>query len=224
MLSRTLIKFSPHIMDLILFGIQGSGKGTQGKYLLEKYNMVLFEAGGALRKIAEEDNDLGGKVKSIIEAGHLVPTEIIMEIAGDFMSKLPEGKSVLFDGLVRKLDQAEQFEEMMQKAGRDFLAILIEISKEEAIDRLINRRICPKCKTAYPKSYNKDVCAKDNEKLIIRKDDNAAGIENRLNAFFSETVPAIEKYKKEGKMITINGEQNIENVTQELMTKLEEKL
>lgn len=211
-------------MDLLLFGIQGSGKGTQGKYLIEKYDLVLFEAGGALRKVAQEESELGQKVKSIIEAGHLVPTEIIMEIAADFMAKLPEGKNVLFDGLVRKMEQAEEFEAMMKKTGRDFIGVLIEISKEEAMDRLLSRRICKECKSVYPKSYSGEVCEKCEGELTTRKDDNEEGIQNRLNAFFEETVPAIEKYQEEGKMISINGEQSIEDVTKELFEKLEGKM
>ncbi|MBI4231908.1 nucleoside monophosphate kinase, partial [Candidatus Peregrinibacteria bacterium] len=85
-------------MDLILFGIQGSGKGTQGKILAERYGLKIFETGGALRALAQEDSELARKVKSIIEAGHLVPNEVVMEIVEDFMNKQEASSPILFDG------------------------------------------------------------------------------------------------------------------------------
>lgn len=211
-------------MDIVLFGIQGSGKGTQGQYLVQKFGLQLFETGGELRRLSQEDSDLGKKVKSIIEAGHLVPTEVVMEIIENFMNHLPSGTNVLFDGIPRKQDQAEAFNNLMAKLGRKFLGVLIEIPKEEALNRLINRRICPTCKTVYPKDYTANTCEKDGSELTTRSDDNPESINNRLDAFFNETMPVLNEYKKNGQMITINGLQSIEKVTEDLFQELNNKL
>lgn len=208
-------------MDIVLFGRQGSGKGTQGKYLSERYGLMPFVTGDELRKLAIEDSELGRKIKSIIEAGHLVPNEVVMEIIENFMKSVPEGKSVLFDGIPRKIEQAESFNALMKKLGRDFKGILIEISEETALERLTKRRICEKCKAVYPAKYDKDTC-ECGGKLTVRTDDtNMDSIRNRLDAYREETEPVIEMYKSQGKVIKINGEPDIDEVNAEIFKKLE---
>lgn len=210
-------------MDLVLFGIQGSGKGTQGKFIAEKFGYETFETGAELRKLAKEESELGKKVKEIIEAGRLVPNDIVMEIIENFMQHLTTGKKVMFDGIPRKMEQKKSFDSLMAKLGRGFSGILIRISKEEALRRLTTRRLCGKCKSVYPASYESDKC-ECGGKLVTRADDNPESIKVRLDAYENETTPVIEEYKKEEKMIEINGEQKIEEVTKETFEKLEGKI
>lgn len=210
-------------MDLVLFGIQGSGKGTQGKFIAEKFGFETFETGAELRKLAKEESELGKKVKGIIEAGHLVPNEVVMEIIENFMNRLPSGKKVLFDGIPRKMAQKKSFDALMTKLGREFAGILIQISKEEALRRLTTRRLCEKCKSVYPASYESSVC-ECGGKLTTRTDDNPESIKIRLSAYENETTPVIEVYKKEGRMIEINGERKIGEVTKETFEKLAGKI
>ncbi|MFA6528191.1 MAG: nucleoside monophosphate kinase [Candidatus Gracilibacteria bacterium] len=207
-------------MDIILFGMQGSGKGTQGKIFAERHGIQVFETGAELRKLASENSPLGKKVKEIIEAGHLVSNEIVMEIIENFMKTIKPGITVLFDGIPRKTDQAETFDALMKKLGRDFIGVLIEISEESAMKRLTTRRICGKCKEVYPVQYKKDSCEKCGGELITRKDDNASAIATRLKAFQEETMPVIKKYQSENKMISVNGDQSIENVDKDLESSL----
>ena len=94
-------------MDLIFFGMQGAGKGTLGKVVSSKFNMTIFETGAALRQLAQEDSELGKKIKSIIEAGHLVSNGIVMEIVEDFVNKLENDSPILFDGIPRSVEQAK---------------------------------------------------------------------------------------------------------------------
>jgi len=129
-------------MDLILFGIQGSGKGTQGKVLKERYKMEYFETGGELRRLAKENSSLGKKVKSIIEAGHLVPNEIVMEIVQNFIEHINKNSNIIFDGIPRKMVQAKSLEKLLKKDKRDYRAIILDLSQEEAMNRLLKRRIC----------------------------------------------------------------------------------
>ena len=208
-------------MDLIMFGMQGAGKGTVGKRVAEDFGLGIFETGAALRELATQDSELGKKVKEIIESGKLVSNEVVMEIVENFINKLPAGKSVLFDGIPRKIEQANSLNALLEKNGRDYKALLINISKETALRRLTTRKICSSCKEVYPASYKENACAKCGAPLTTRADDNLEAIKVRLEAFDKETVPAIEVYKD--KLIEIDGEGTIEEVALLTEKTLEEK-
>jgi adenylate kinase len=209
-------------MDIVLFGRQGSGKGTLGVALCERYGLMPFVTGDELRKLAKDPSPLGEKVKSIIEAGHLVPNDVVMEIIEYFMKNLPGGKSVLFDGIPRKMEQAETFNALMQRLNRPFKGVLLSISEATAWQRLATRRICEKCKAVYPSVYDKPACEVCGGALITRNDDtNEEAIRNRLEAYEKETVPVIEQYKKEGNMLRIEGEGSIEEVKQRAFSELD---
>jgi adenylate kinase len=192
-------------MDIVLFGIQGSGKGTLGKVAAQKYGYKYFETGGQLRILSQENSPLGKKVKEIIEAGHLVPNEIVMEIIEDFMKKIDDNAEVIFDGIPRKIDQANSFEALERKIGREFTAVLVDIPEEMAIKRLTTRRLCSKCKEVYPADYSENTCKKCGGELITRSDDNPESIKTRLEAYFTETTPVINRYKQNGKLIKMDG-------------------
>lgn len=189
--------------------MQGSGKGTLGKEVAKKYGMQVFETGEELRKLSQKDSKLGKRVKSIIEAGRLVPNEVVMEIVEDFMNKLKPGTSILFDGIPRKIEQAKSLNLLLNKHGREYKAVLLKISEKTALKRLTTRRICKTCKVVYPADYKKEKCACGGE-LITRADDNSKAIKTRLEAFSRETIPTIEIYND--RLITIDGEPPIEKV------------
>ena len=197
-------------MDLIFFGMQGAGKGTLGKQLAEKYGFQIFETGGELRKLSSEDTELGKKVKSIIDAGHLVSNEDVMEIVENFLKTLPTNTNVLFDGIPRKIEQANSLNALLEKNGREYKAVLIDIKKETALKRLTTRRICGKCKAVYPADYKEQNCASCGGELTTRADDNPEAIKTRLDAFENETLPAINLYND--KLIKIDGEPTIDEV------------
>lgn len=206
-------------MDYVLFGIQGSGKGTQGKVLADKLSASYFEMGGELRRLASESSELGRKVKSIIEAGNLVSAEVVMEIVENFARAKTEGRAVIWDGIPRNQNQDAQFEALLKKLGRQYTGIYFELSREEAENRLLKRRICEKCKTVFPATYKNQTCEKCGGALITRADDNADSIRRRLELFFQETLPVAENWKKAGRLITVNGVGSIEEVTKELFAK-----
>jgi len=210
-------------MDIVLFGIQGSGKGTLGIAVAKKYELVIFETGGELRKLSGEDSELARKVKAIVEAGKLVPNEVVMDIIENFMKSLPAGKNVLFDGIPRKMVQAESFDALMKKYDRNILGVLIEVPEDVVMKRLMSRRICEKCKTVYPSAYTKDTCEKCAGKLVGRTDDNPESIKTRIKAYFDETMPVIEHYKKQNKMLTMDGNMGIEDAGKEIFKILDGK-
>lgn len=204
-------------MDLIFFGMQGSGKGTLGKAVAEKFNMKIFEMGGELRKLSQEESELGKKVKSIIEAGHLVSNEVVMEIVENFINHLGEGVNVLFDGIPRTLEQAKNLNALLGKHSRKYYGVLLDIAQDTAMKRLTTRRICKVCKAVYPADYKDNACKCGGE-LVTRSDDNPEAIKTRLEAFQKETVPAIELYKDH--LLKLDGEGVIAEVEKDALEKL----
>lgn len=208
-------------MDIILFGMQGSGKGTQGNFLAEKYNLKTFEMGGELRRIIDSNSELGQKIKEIVQTGNLVDDDTIIEVVGDFLSHVNADQPILFDGIPRTLNQSDKLLNLLSKYGRSAFAVLIKISEEEAISRLTQRRVCENCKGVYPPSYKSDECQHCGGKLVIRHDDNIESIQKRLENYQKETVPVIKSFYDQDRLIEVDGEQVIENVTKEMIEKVD---
>jgi adenylate kinase len=207
-------------MDIILFGMQGSGKGTQGKILAERYGLKVFDMGSALRAMIASGSDLGNQIKDTVEAGNLVSDDIIMQVVERFLEAEAEGHNVLFDGIPRTMNQAEKLLALLKDHGRDAFALDIKISEDEAIERLTKRRMCVNCKEIYPAFYKGDSCSECGGKLVIRSDDsNLGSIKQRLRNFARETMPAIEDFYKRDRLIEVDGEQAIPDVTEEMIDK-----
>ncbi len=183
--------------DLILVGIQGSGKGTQGKILAEKFGYKIFETGGALRKIAKEDSDLGRKVKEITERGDLVPNEIVMEIVEHFFSQISPEIAVIFDGIPRSEEQRISLEKLLVQHNREFKALEVCLSDEEAVARLLKRA-----------------------ELEGRADDNLETIQKRISNFYNFTQPLLDAWKTSGKLISTDGGLPIEEAQKDIIEKL----
>lgn len=192
-------------MDIILFGIQGSGKGTLGKAVAAQFDFHYFETGGELRTLSKEDSELGRKIKEIIEAGHLVPNEVVMEIIEDFLSRHGDGKPIVIDGVPRFMEQSQTLEALLDKNNREYVAVLVDIPEDMALHRLTTRRICSKCKEVYPADYGKDACEKCGGELITRSDDTPDSIKTRIDAFNNETKPVIEHFREIDKLIVMDG-------------------
>jgi adenylate kinase len=209
--------------DIILFGMQGSGKGTQARILAEKFGHKIFETGGQLRRLAAEDSPLGKKILEITSAGKLVDNEIVMEIVANFLKNLRENESAIFDGIPRSESQRASLEAEFAKVGRAPIAIYIKISRDEALTRLLGRKTCAGCGKIFGAKDNSEklekcpVCGGD---LKIRADDTAEAIATRLDVYENETVPAIEKYRDEKRLIEIDGTQSVDSVTAEIAAEL----
>ena len=177
-------------MDLVLFGIQGSGKGTQAKRLAAEFGYDIFEAGGELRKIAATDTELGKTVKSYIDKGHLVPHQIIMQVVKEAILSRPQAQKILFDGIPRDQDQMRDFDLIMCEVGRAFCCIHIQLNPEEGLRRILGRAAT-------------EGRADDADEEIIRK---------RMQTFSLKTLPVIERYKDQGKVVEVDGMQSVEDV------------
>ncbi|KKP39049.1 MAG: adenylate kinase, adenylate kinase [Candidatus Peregrinibacteria bacterium GW2011_GWF2_33_10] len=206
-------------MDIILFGMQGAGKGTQGTIMAKKYNLAIFDTGAQLRALIQTDSLLAEKVKLIMNAGKLVPNEVVMELIENFMEANKSG-GILFDGLPRNKEQEESFNSLISKHSRNLKGIYIDLSHEEAVKRLLGRRMCEKCKSIYPIAYSNDNCEKCGGNLVTRPDDNLDSIKTRLDTFKKETLPVIENYEKAGILTRIDGQQSIEKVSEDIFQAL----
>ncbi len=207
--------------DIILVGKQGSGKGTQAKILAKKLGFKIFETGAALREIAQQDTDLGREVLDITSRGDLVSNDIVMKIVENFLKTLDNNTPVIFDGIPRSEVQRETLEALLAKNSRDFVVIEIKLSNEEALNRLLIRAKCNDCGANF--GSPEDLCPVcGSENISRRKDDNPDAIMNRLKNFDEYTYPLLEEWEKAGKLISVDGEQSVEEVSEEIFSKLKE--
>lgn len=198
--------------DLVLFGIQGSGKGTQGKLLAAKFGYKIFETGSELRNLAKLTTPLALKVKSIIDAGNLVSDEVVMEIVENFLEGLSSEQRVLFDGIPRKESQAVLFDALMKKVERRPLGVYINLVETDALKRLSVRRICQTCQKTFPADYTLETCDLDGAALVTRADDNPESIKKRFTNYSMETMPVIERYRTRKNLIEVQGNHEISDV------------
>lgn len=205
--------------DLILIGKQGSGKGTQAKILAKRFGFQIFETGGALRAIAKEDSELGRTVKDITTRGDLVPNEVVMDIVRDFLENNASNGPVIFDGIPRSEEQRVTLEALLSDMGREFQALEIRLTNEEALHRLMLRATCDDCGLSF--GSEDDICPKcGSENISRRADDNPDSIMKRLENFDKYTAPLMEIWREAGKMVSVNGEQSVEGVTIEMLEQL----
>ncbi len=193
--------------DLILIGKQGSGKGTQGKILAEKFGFKIFETGAALRSLSASGSVLGNEIKEVINRGDLVSNELVMKIVADFLEHVDASTPVIFDGIPRSEIQRESLELELEKAGRSWKALHITLSDDEAYKRLLSRG------TANDTGAKFGV----ESKAPVRADDNKAGIEKRLANFAEHTAPIVEIWREKDKLIEISGEQAPDKVTKDIL-------
>ncbi len=181
-------------MDLVFFGIQGSGKGTQAKKLAAEFGYDIFEAGGELRKIVASGSELGTTVATYIDQGHLVPHEIIMQVVKEAIALRPKSAKILFDGIPRDEAQMEDFNAIMAGSGRDFRCIHFLLDADEATKRILGR--------AKHEGRADDA----NTEIILR----------RMKTFREKTMPVIKAYEKSGKVSEVDADRDIESVYGEL--------
>jgi adenylate kinase len=213
-------------MNLIILGPQGSGKGTQAKFLADHFNLVHIDMGLALRQAAEENTPLGSELHRIIyEEKGLVSDEEIIKVLEEMLKSIPQEKGVIIDGAPRRIGQIELVENAFKNSGRNIdKVILLNISEEESIQRISHRFNCEKCNKGFFLGEDlKDPekgCPVCGGKVVRRKDDTEEGVRKRLSIFHEETYPVVEYYRAKGGLIEINGMNNKNEVSNEILEKL----
>jgi adenylate kinase len=176
-----------------------------------------------LRDLAKTDSSVGKEIKKILASGDLIPDFMIIGLwMRELCVNLKDDQGILFDGAFRRLIEAEQADAFLEFLNRKdtFFPILIDISREEAFDRLTKRRICKNCGKLIPwigDSKKLEKCDACGGELIARQDDNIEAINNRLDFFEKEVMEVVNYYKKDNRLIIINGEQSIEKVAQDIL-------
>ena len=212
-------------MYIIILGAPGAGKGTQAEILSREMNLPRIASGDLFRQALEKKSELGLLAKSYMEEGRLVPDEIAIRMVLERIS-LPDCVSgCLFDGFPRTLEQAEVLDKALAEQGKSIAkAIYIQATKEEFLKRLSGRWLCRNCQTPYnlvtspPKVQGK--CDKCGGELYQRPDDNEETVRERLEVFFAQTAPILDYYRKQNKLIEVNGNLGIQEVAREVISVL----
>ncbi len=204
-------------MNIIWIAPPAAGKGTYSSLLKEKYGFNHIGAGDALREQISLKTEIGKEVESIINKGEMVNDELMAKLIEAKLKSLDLTKPFMLDGYPRKMNQAQDYEQILKKLNLDVdKVIFINISKETGLKRILGRLNCPNCKRSYNK-FLKDtmpktegICDDCKTPLISRVDDTKESYETRYNVYMTETKPVIEYYKNLGKLIEIDGSKSPE--------------
>lgn len=211
-------------LNIILLGRSGSGKGTQAKKIVEYFNLEYIGTGDLLRRFSERDNAAARRMKETLAQGKLAPSWLPFFVWMEKLAYTDEHRGVLFDGSPRKFGEAQILDDVLAWFGRENVSvILLDISRKEAYQRLMQRMICSRCgKGAYVEKETEQSthCRYCGGALTIRAEDNPEGIKMRLDWFDNEVSQVIEHYTKQGRLVTVNGEQSPDEVYQEIIGKL----
>ena len=212
-------------MKLILLGAPGAGKGTQAEIISEKYNIPTISTGNIIRAALKNGTEMGLKAKSYIDAGELVPDNVVIGIIKERLSEADCKEGYILDGFPRTIPQAVALDDMGFVIDA---ALSIEVDDSEIVKRMSGRRVCEKCGASYHTEFKKPevegVCNLCGGKLVIRKDDEPETVKNRLNVYHEQTEPLKDFYKSCGKLIIVEGQDKVEDTTRLVLEALESQV
>ena len=178
------------MLNIVIFGAPGSGKGTQSDLMKESYNLAHISTGDVLRQEIKDETELGKIAKGFIDKGQLVPDDLICDMLDKVLDTLKDAKGVIFDGFPRTIPQAEALEKILNKRGTDVSILLdLQVEDEELVERLLERG-----------------------RISGRSDDNEETIQSRLKVYHSQTAPLAAHYKGKGKHVAVKGTGTIEEI------------
>lgn len=187
------------MLNIVIFGAPGSGKGTQSERIVEKYGVNHISTGDVLRAEMKNGTELGKTAKGYIDNGQLIPDGLMIDILAHVFDSFTDSKGVIFDGFPRTIAQAEALKEMLAQRGQEVSVMLdLEVPEDELMIRLIKR-------------------GKESD----RADDNEETIKKRLDVYHNQTAPLIDWYKKEGKYSHINGLGELARITEDICKAIE---
>ena len=201
-------------------GPPGAGKGTQGEILERRYGVPRFSTGDILRAARREGTELGRRAQSFMDAGELVPDEVILGIIGEVLVGDSARDGFILDGFPRTVAQAEGLAEIMDELGLRLDAVLnITVDDEEIVRRLSGRRVCSECGLMADADAARDSdCAGCGGKLVQRRDDDADTVRRRLEVYRDQTEPVLAWYRKSGRrVVDVDGLGSVEGITRRVL-------
>lgn len=204
-------------MRIVLLGAPGSGKGTQAKQLVDKYNIPQISTGDLLRAAVSAGTDLGKRAKATMDAGQLVTDDIVLGIIQERLTEPDSKNGFILDGFPRNIPQAQSLDAMLARVGKPLqLSLLVDVDTEVLMKRITGRRTCGSCGAIYniyfspPSEPGK--CDKCGGVLQHRSDDNESTVRNRLQVYEQQTAPLVSYYKAQGKLRTVKGVGSINGI------------
>jgi adenylate kinase len=196
------------MMGIILLGPPGAGKGTQAKKLTSTFSIPQISTGDMLRAAVKNGTELGKKAKSFMDAGGLVPDEVVIGIVKERLADADCAKGFILDGFPRTIPQAQALDRVTKELGKEIRFVLsLEVDQNELMERLCGRRTCTGCGAMYHVRFNapkvEGKCDKCAAALIQRDDDREETIQNRLSNYNQATAPLLDYYKSTGKIRTV---------------------
>ena len=204
-------------------GAPGAGKGTQSEKISERWGIPALSTGEMLRGAIKAGTQLGNEAKAFMDAGNLVPDELVIGIIKEYLSSDKCQNGFILDGFPRTIPQAEALEAM---GVRIDCALSIEVADEKIVERMSGRRLCSGCGASYHTVYKpskvQDVCDACGSSLYVRADDAAETVLNRLKTFHDVTEPLKEFYSKKGNLVCVEGREEVEDTTAAVLKAISE--
>ncbi len=214
------------MLNIILMGPPGAGKGTHAKWIAKDFGIPHISTGDMFREAMSSGSELGNTIKDVINRGDLVSDELTCALVKERLSRPDCANGYLLDGFPRTIPQAETWEKVSKEIGREVnLVINIAAPDELLISRIAGRRVCPKCGASYNvntmKPKKEGVCDTCSSDLIQRKDDNEESFKVRLANYYKSTAPLLDYYKSAGLLSDFDGSVGANDLKKELTALLE---
>ena len=212
-------------LRMVLFGGPGSGKGTQGPFLAQKFGICQVSTGEILRENVRNDTDLGVVAEGYMSVGELVPDDVIVNMVRQRISQPDAANGFILDGFPRTVPQAEALDQMLKRLQAPLHSVVsLKVSPEVLARRLGGRWTCPREGRVYNETELGDrrTCEGDGERLVQREDDQPEAVQRRIQVFNELTAPVLNYYRPQAKVLEVDGERDVDEIRDEIVAKLNE--
>ena len=224
-----LVDIKEDVMNIVMLGAPGAGKGTQAEKIAKKYGIPHVSTGDIFRKAIKDSTPLGIEAKSYMDQGLLVPDHVTNNMVKEMLFSGEFEDGFILDGYPRTISQAEFLTKALKQEGKKLDMVLnIEVDEKDILERMTGRRVCTKCGLTYHIIFNKShdnvSCDKCGEKLIQREDDKEETVKKRLEVYRKETKPLIDYYTKSKEIRTVLGKGTVDDIFASIVYEIENNI